>query len=927
MDESMKPHILEQSPGIETDAACLFLPCIRIGSGSSRSSRHEQDMKAREEPREIVQERQRQNGNDDEEEHGFPSSQELIEAAQSGDEAKVESVLAASQVNVNAKEPNSSAFTALHHAARANYDRVLKLLLCCPDIDVDARDGLNRTPLMLASELGHIHAVELLLQQRADLLICDKAGFNCLHLAARGGHSDVITLLLEDENFDGFWNKVVDESRQKSVVTTRVNSGRRFDFPLPIRLQLMEQKSCEAKFTALHMAAKGGHVFIAVQLLRAYMTLTLKENGFTNYPRDHDLMSKFLDHVKIVVSTIHSSESEECTAHKDSSIRHKLKRYWDSLPDDEWKQKFSEIFCIQQNEVEIRVDRLSHAFVKVISYSNSTDSSKRTFLHIIALKCHMHKLARDAAKCANCFIKHLLELGTLNVNVPDIDGNSPLHLACEVDNICLVRHTLNAGLVPNLGASNGDGHMPLRSAFTHKLPLYRAPGNKPWTTISSHNLLCGSFGRLRGLRFQPSPPRRGWEPDSRSVSEMLEREVIVRLGELEVLDRGLLRAGSELLWSLKELLERRRIAEDEDQTLRKGLELEDHYGGLTLLHYAAFRGFPKEMQRLLKLPKFRRLVNMVSHGTGQSALHLAVIEGQKEVVKLLLNQRRNLKLQTTEEDMFDRSPVELARACRTFYQTNADNESWKLKLDDLKDIEKMLLDDVDVQQSIQHLISLRQDYVATTNSNVVGATLIACVTYGGWLQPPLGLQPLSFIPAQSANSPGIIPIAFAAVEYESVRCFWVLNSLAFFVAAATVVSGAGALLRAATIFRTSNYCVAEDVKHVQASLLRTSLLLVLSISCLLGGFGAAGFAVLPPVLKYQTTMIVSISFGCIICLVCLYSFFHRFVYILPRRLRRRLEGWRVLNKPVNRRSPAVESNCSSFDHGLYHRSSWSILGT
>ncbi|BBN17500.1 hypothetical protein MPTK1_7g15040 [Marchantia polymorpha subsp. ruderalis] len=926
MDEAIKSCISEQSPGIETNAACFFLPCIRIGSGSSRSPKHEQDMKAREEPPEIVQERHRQNGNDDDEEHhDFPSSQELIEAAQSGDEARLESVLAAPQVNVNAKEPNSSAFTALHHAARANDDRVLKLLLSCPDIDVDARDGLSRTPLMLASELGHIHAVELLLQQRADLLICDKAGFNCLHLAARGGHSDVITLLLEDQDFDGFWNKGVNESRQESAAAiTKVNSGRIFSFPLSIRLQLMEEKTSEAKFTALHMAAKGGHVSIAVQLLRAYMTLTLKGSGFKNYPRDHDLMGRFLDHVKIVVSTIHSSESEECTASNNgASISHKLKSYWVSRPGDEWRREFSQMLHIERNDVDLRVERLAHVFGRTISYANSADSARRTVLHIVALKgAPRPRSARDAARCTGCAIERLLELGALNVNVPDIDGNTPLHLAGEVDNICLVRHALDAGLVPNLGASNWDGHMPLRSAFSHKLPLYRAPGKAPWTTVSSHNLLCGSFGRLRGLR--------GWEPDSRSVSELLEREVIVRLGELEGPDRGLLRAGSEMLWSLKELLERRRIAEDEDRTLRKGLELDDHYGGLTLLHYAAFRGFPKEMQRLLKLPKFRNLANMGSHGTGQSALHLAVIEGQKEVVKLLLSQRRQLKLRTAEEDAFDRSPLELARASRAFYQAEAadaaDAELWSRKVDDLKDIEKMLLDDVDVRQSVQRLVSLRRDYVATTNANVVGAALIACVTYGGWLQPPLGLQQLSFVPAQSATAPGIIPLAFAAIEYDSVQCFWVLNSLAFFAAAATVVSGAGALLRAATVTKTSMYCVADDVKHVQASFLRTSLLLVLAVSCLLGGFGAAGFAVLPPVLKYQAAMIVPISFGSILCLVCLYAFLHRFAHLLPRRLRRKLARWRLGPKPPPRRSSAVTSSYSSFEHGLYHRSSWSILG-
>ncbi|KAG6542486.1 hypothetical protein Mapa_016176 [Marchantia paleacea] len=188
------------------------------------------------------------------------------------------------------------------------------------------------------------------------------------------------------------------------------------------------------------------------------------------------------------------------------------------------------------------------------------------------------------------------------------------------------------------------------------------------------------------------------------------------------------------------------------------------------------------------------MVNMVSHGTGQSPLHLAVIEGHKEVVKVLVEQRESLLLRMTEEDAFNRTPVELARKSKIFYESHAAVDNWKEKFYDLRDIEMMLLADMDVQESIRKLNSERQDYVDAMNAILVGAALIPSVTYAGWLQPPLGLQKLQALNSTSflSSDPG-----FAAVEFIFVRIFVVLNSLSFFFAIVTVVSGAGAVLKTA----------------------------------------------------------------------------------------------------------------------------------
>jgi len=44
---------------------------------------------------------------------------------------------------------------------------------------------------------------------------------------------------------------------------------------------------------------------------------------------------------------------------------------------------------------------------------------------------------------------------------------------------------------------------------------------------------------------------------------------------------------------------------------------------------------------------------------------------------------------------------------------------------------------------------------------------------------------------------------------------------------------------------------------------------VISVVCVLGAFASAGFAVLPPLLKYDTSMIITVCLGGTICILTL----------------------------------------------------------
>lgn len=65
--------------------------------------------------------------------------------------------------------------------------------------DIDASTGLVdalKTSLLIASELGHIDVVNVLVDNGADLFYCDTNGYCALQLAQMKEHQDVAELLM-----------------------------------------------------------------------------------------------------------------------------------------------------------------------------------------------------------------------------------------------------------------------------------------------------------------------------------------------------------------------------------------------------------------------------------------------------------------------------------------------------------------------------------------------------------------------------------------------------------------------------------------------------------------------------------------------------------------------------------------------------------
>lgn len=202
-----------------------------------------------------------------------------------------------------------------------------------------------------------------------------------------------------------------------------------------------------------------------------------------------------------------------------------------------------------------------------------------------------------------------------------------------------------------------------------------------------------------------------------------------------------------------------------------------------------------------------------------------------------------------------------------------------------KDIEKSLLTVPEVKENVDYLYRDRQVYVDAANAILVGVALIASVTFAGWLQPPLGFTPnYQFI--QPYPAPPNTYEQFVAIEgHRSILSFMVFNSLSFFCAISTIISGADAA------FPVQDSYIGKSAESVRFSLKWASVTFIFSILFVLGAFASAGFAILPPLPKFEVNMIVTVTLGTLVCGITLGKF-------LLFRISRKTRAWakRIVKK-------------------------------
>jgi hypothetical protein len=269
------------------------------------------------------------------------------------------------------------------------------------------------------------------------------------------------------------------------------------------------------------------------------------------------------------------------------------------------------------------------------------------------------------------------------------------------------------------------------------------------------------------------------------------------------------------------------------------------------LHWAAAFGHLDVVEVLLKSKRQVDVNAMVSiplqhegmknhYGFHFTPLHLASLFGRTSVVKALCEDTTGRLRANTE-----------SRSGITAFQIATEMMHGE--------IVEILKERPEVPKYVEGLYRDRQAHVDAANAILVGAALIASVTFAGWLQPPLGYSAFfgsASIEVGAPSPSGIYPSFVSVAGHPIMQIFWVFNSMSFFFAIATLMVGASAARPP-----KRGIFIGELVQSLRASLFIAYILLTISVGCVMGAFASAGFLVLPPIPKYKVNMGVTVGIG------------------------------------------------------------------
>jgi serine/threonine-protein phosphatase 6 regulatory ankyrin repeat subunit B len=716
----------------------------------------------------------------------------------------------------------------LHFAALGGHVEAVRELLKYQNLDVNAKDSEKRTPLHFAAMDGHTEIVDLLLKWPGiHVAPLDTKGLSPFHYSIQNGHLGVVKLLLEKlENvgepftFCDQWFAPLDHSIQKGhleVVKLLVEEAK------PFQLDNHEQQMSMFE-NLLSVATQHNKKEIAVQLLQI---LGLRTQAFAQ------TSTQSPSHESILLAVAASNNN------------------------------FTIIRCVLKWHPEVE----ANALIDLVAHQDLVAPP----LHFAAPPLHFAALGGHVEA-----VRELLKYQNLDVNAKDSEKRTPLHFAAmdghtEIVDLLLKWPGIHVAPLDTKGLSPfhysiQNGHLGVVKLLLEKLENVGEPFTfcDQWFAPLDHSIQKGHLEVVKLLVEEAKPFQLDNHEQQMSMFENLlsvatqhnKKEIEVQL--LQILgSRTQAFAQTSTQSPSHESILLAVAASNNNFTIIRdvlkwhpeveanaSIELVPHQGLVAPpLHFAALGGHVEAVRELLK---HQNLDVNAKDNKNMTPLLCAIRENKVEVVKTLCFDDPAKRLRATEEYKDGRTPIQIA--------TEAD----------CKEIKKVLLERPEVKDFVDRLYRDRQVFVDAANALLVGAALIASVTFAGWLQPPLGYIP-DYEFSQPFPAPPQTPESYAAVKNHAiVKAFWVFNSLSFFFAIATVLAGADAVFP-----NLRDDFIQKQVESVEKALKRATILLVISVVCVLGAFASAGFAVLPPLLKYDTSMIITVCLGGTICMLTL----------------------------------------------------------
>jgi len=167
----------------------------------------------------------------------------------------------------------------LHLAAESGQLEVCKTLLRLGS-DLNAVDNQSQTPLHLAARKNHADVVRLFLTSKPQLiLLANKNGYTCAHIAAMNGSVEVIKELLRF-NRDAVINNRIKRTNSTALHLACENGNAEIVKLLLVSGAKPSDENALGE-TALHLAAKNGHVKVLHTIRNADWKLCSRRNGLT----------------------------------------------------------------------------------------------------------------------------------------------------------------------------------------------------------------------------------------------------------------------------------------------------------------------------------------------------------------------------------------------------------------------------------------------------------------------------------------------------------------------------------------------------------------------------------------------------------------------------------------------------------------------
>ncbi|KAL2620813.1 hypothetical protein R1flu_001018 [Riccia fluitans] len=154
-------------------------------------------------------------------------------------------------------------------------------------------------------------------------------------------------------------------------------------------------------------------------------------------------------------------------------------------------------------------------------------------------------------------------------------------------------------------------------------------------------------------------------------------------------------------------------------------------------------------------------------------LHWAADSDASEIVKLLLAEDM---VKPLEKERGRKTPLHVAMGS---FNSGLNHPSASSK--------KLLMAHKTVSEDVERRLKDRQINVDSSNATLVGASLIASITFTSLLQPPLGW--ITYYDSTYRDSPPDSYRVYAGVgKDEWIKAFWILDCLSFLLAACTIIS-------------------------------------------------------------------------------------------------------------------------------------------